>query len=263
MRFRLNLPELEDQPWLPRPMRDGMLDALRFLVEASGVYRAIGPLLADALGRTGAKRLVDLGAGGGGGIRQVQQVLAEALGRPVPVVLTDLYPNVPAFEQLAREAGGLLSYRADSVDAARVPADLPGFRTVFSAFHHFPPPVARRVLADAVAAGAGIGVFEGARKAWWEVVLVWTLFPVVLLLVTPLIRPFRWSRLLLTYVVPLIPLGVIWDGTASLARLYSVAELRRLAVEADPASAYDWQAGRLSAGFGRSVTYLVGVARVQ
>ena len=32
---------------------------------------------------------------------------------------------------------------------------------------------------------------------------------------TPFVRPFRWSRLLFTYVIPLIPLLVLFDGTVS------------------------------------------------
>jgi hypothetical protein len=261
MRFRLNLPELEDQPWLPAPMRAGMLDVLRWAIEQARVYDYIVPLLADGLRRTGATGLVDLGAGGGGGIRGVQRGLETALRRPVPVVLTDLFPNLPAFELLAAESGGAIGYVAEPVDATAVPATLPGFRTVFSAFHHFPPPLARQVLRGAVEAGEGIGVFEGAGKHAWELLVVWLAFPLMILLITPFLRPFRWSRLALTYLLPLIPAGVVWDGTASLLRLYPLDQLSRLAAEADPEGLYEWQAGVLPAGFARSVTYLVGLPR--
>ncbi len=261
MSFRLNLPELEDQPWLPAPVRAGMLDALTWALELAGVYRAIVPRLADALRRTGATAILDLGAGGGGGIRAVQQGVSAALGRPVGVTLTDLYPNLPAFERLAAASGGGLRYCAAPVDATAVPPDLPGFRTIFSAFHHFPEPVARQVLASAVTAGVGIGIFEGAGKHWWEWPALWVGAPVLLLFATPFLRPFRWSRLALTYLVPLIPAGVLWDGTASLCRLYPLATLRHLAATADPTGRYEWQCGVQPAGIGRSVTYLIGVPR--
>ncbi len=258
MRTRLNLPELEDQPWLPHDVRTGMLDVLTWAIERAGVYRAIVPRLAAALTRTGAPEIVDLGAGGGGGIRTVQRGLVAALGRAVPVTLTDLYPNLPAFRRHRQETDGAIGFRAEPVDATAVPPDLPGFRTVFSAFHHFPEPLARRVLAGAVAAHEGIGIFEGAGKRWWEWVALWLFFPLILLFVTPFLRPFRWSRLALTYIVPLIPVGVLWDGTASLCRLYPPADLLRLAHEADPTGRYQWSCGVQPAGFGRCVTYLVG-----
>ena len=262
MKFRVNLPELEDQPWLPNALRTGMLDALRWGIETARVYEAIVPRLAAAVRRTGAAGVIDLGSGGGGGLRAVQRGLSQALGREVPITLTDLYPNLPAFELLARESGDRLRYRAEPVNATAVPADLPGFRTVFSAFHHFPPPVAIELLRAAVESGEGIGVFEGAGKHWWELLVVWAWLPVSLV-ITPFLRPFRWSRLLFTYGLPLISLGVVWDGTASILRLYPADHLRRHAAEADPAGAYEWQVGSQPAGFGRSVTYLVGVPRCE
>ena len=94
---------------------------------------------------------------------------------------------------------------------------------------------------------------------WWEWVALWLGAPLICLLITPWLRPFRWSRLLLTYALPLIPAGVLWDGTASLFRLYPPAHLQRLARAADPTGRYAWQCGVLPAGFGRCVTYLVGV----
>lgn len=260
MHLRLNLPELEDQPWLPNVLRTGMLDALRWGVEAARVYESIVPRLAEAIARTGAVGIVDLGSGGGGGLRAVQRGLSRALGREVPITLTDLYPNLPAFRLLAEESNGCLRFRPEPVNAAAVPADLPGFRTVFSAFHHFPPPLATDLLRAAVDAGEGIAIFEGAGKHWWELLVLWLWLP-LLLVITPTLRPFRWSRLLFTYVLPLIPLGVVWDGTASILRLYPQDQLRRLTTKADPAGRYDWQIGSQPAGFGRSVTYLVGVPR--
>ena len=50
------------------------------------------------------------------------------------------------------------------------------------------------------------------------------------LLLTPFVRPFKWSRILLTYVVPLVPLIVVFDGTMSFLRLYLEHELREPAL---------------------------------
>jgi hypothetical protein len=43
----------------------------------------------------------------------------------------------------------------------------------------------------------------------------WVLF---LFACTPWIRPFRWSRLLWTYVVPIIPAVLLFDGIVSCLR---------------------------------------------
>ena len=56
-------------------------------------------------------------------------------------------------------------YQANPADATQVPIWLPGFRTMFSAFHHLDPIQARPALADAVAHGEGIAVFEGGQRS--------------------------------------------------------------------------------------------------
>jgi hypothetical protein len=183
----------------------------------------------------------------------------QATGLPTAqVTLTDLYPQPAAWQLLAARTPGL-SYAPAAVDATAVPPELPGFRTVFSAFHHFPPPLAEALLTDAVRQGAGIGIFEGAGKHWLEILLAWTVLPVAQLLITPFIRPFRLSRLLFTYVLPLIPLFTIWDGTVSILRMYPPAQLLALARRADPQGAFRWEAGKVRHWWGPQVTYLIGI----
>jgi hypothetical protein len=142
------------------------------------------------------------------------------------------------------------------VDATRVPRELPGFRTVFTAFHHLRPDQARAVLADAVGKGEGIAVFECARRGILP--LLGTLpTPLRVLLATPFIRPFRWSRLFWTYLVPVVPLVLVFDSVVSVLRVYSVQELRELTAGL---GRYRWDIGTVR---GRPIpipiTYLVGV----
>ena len=257
MKLRLQLFEFEDQPWFPRIVRAGMMDYLRFMISHLGIYRPIVPRLREALVATRETELLELCAGAGGGTegvwRRLQQRLPEAR-----VTLTDLYPQPAAWQRLQQRTGGGLTYAPTSVDATAVPAALPGFRVVFSAFHHFPPPVAEALLADAVRQRAGIGVFEGAGKHWHEVALAALVFPVAQLLLTPFIRPFRPSRLIFTYLLPLIPLCTLWDGVVSILRLYPPDQLLALARRADPERQFEWQAGKARHWSGSQVTYLIG-----
>src|SRR2546428_135033 len=81
------------------------------------------------------------------------------------------------------------------------------------------------LLADAVYQRQGIGVFEAGQRSLLAIMLT-LLAPLVLLVVTPLIRPFRWSRLLWTYLIPLVPMVTLFDGLVSCLRIYSVQELK-------------------------------------
>jgi hypothetical protein len=257
MRLRLRLFEFEDLSWFPAIIRAGMMDYLRFMISLLGTYRPIAPLLAEGLARTAQTRVLELGAGAGGGTETVLAALL-ALGQPATITLTDLYPQPTAWADIARRTHDAIGYAATPVDALAVPDQLTGFRTIFSAFHHFPPAAATAMLRDAVRANTGIGVFEGAGKHWLELLLAVTVLPVAQLLLTPFFRPFRLSRLVFTYLFPIIPLCTIWDGSVSLLRMYSVEELLALAHAADPEAAFTWQAGKKRHWWGPQVTYLIG-----
>jgi hypothetical protein len=262
VKIRLQLFEFEDLPWFPDVVRAGMMDYLRFMISHLGIYQPIVPLLHKALLATKQRQIVELGAGAGGGTQGVAYALRQLPAMEhTHVTLTDLYPQPAAWQLVARSSQGHIGYEPAPVDALAVPASLTGFRAIFSAFHHFAPLAAEAMLADAVRQKAGIGVFEGAGKHWHEILLAWTVLPVLQLLATPFMRPFRLSRLFFTYLVPLVPLCTIWDGTVSILRMYPPDQLLALAQRADPAGSFEWQAGKVRHWSGSQVTYLLGWPR--
>ena len=85
------------------------------------------------------------------------------------------------------------------------------------------------------------------------------LVPLIVLVVTPFIRPFRWSRLLLTYLIPLVPMVTLFDGLVSCLRTYSVEELRDLTARLDT-NDYHWDIGTVKSKMAAiPITYLIGV----
>ena len=86
---------------------------------------------------------------------------------------------------------------ADSIDVFDPPDDVRGLFTMFDALHHFDPEDARRIFARAAASKVPIAVFDGTNRT--APMIVGAVFiPILVLLLTPLVRPFRWSRLLFT-----------------------------------------------------------------
>jgi len=254
---RLHLIEIEDQDWCPRTVRDAATDYLQFALATAKPYGAVIPILANALQRTGTRHVLDLCSGGAGPWPWLHPGLAEK-GVNVSVCLTDKYPNMEAFGRLSRLTGQAISYHPQPVDATRVPSGLPGFRTMFTAFHHFRPEQACAVLADAVRKRQGIAVFEVTQRR--PLALLLTLpAPLAVLVVTPFLRPFRWSRLFWTYLIPLVPLVTLFDGLVSCLRTYSVQELRDLTARLDT-NDYHWDIGTVKCNMSPiAVTYLIGV----
>ena len=249
--------ELEDQPWFPAVIRDLATDYLLFMETTFALHRPVVNLLAENLRAAQSEQVIDLCSGGGGPILRLQQALA-AEGLDVRFTLTDRFPNIEAFQRAAAQSQGKVGFVLEPVDARSVLARLTGFRTMCNAFHHFRPVEAIAVLRDAAEAGQPIGIFEIPDRKLSTLIPMLLLTPLMVALATPFIRPFRWRRLLWTYVLPVVPLTIWWDGIISQLRAYTPEELERLAAAVGVEN-YSWRGGQVPIGStpGR-LTYLLG-----
>lgn len=253
---RLHLIEFHEQAWCPRAVRNAMTDYLRFVEEMADVYRPIAARLGRALETSGTNHVVDLCSGAGGPWLRLYEEFCNN-GQKILVTVSDLHPNAEGFGIAPHQAREHLTYSTEPVDAKHVPKDVTGFRTLFTAFHHFRPDDARAILQDAVNSGEGIAVFEATKRSLVPC-LAMLLTPIVVLLVTPFIRPFRWSRLFWTYLVPLVTVLTPFDGIVSCLRTYTVDELRTMTDELT-GPAYHWEIGEEPvSGAPASITYLIG-----
>jgi hypothetical protein len=253
---RLHLMELEDQPWFPAVLRDAGTAYLRLAADLAGQPGYMAPKLAELLRASGARCLVDLCSGGAGPVPAVVDALRDE-GVEVTALLTDRYPNVQTLAAVAARSDGRVTVHPESVDATSVPASLDGCRTLFNALHHFRPPDARRILQSAVDSRQPVAVFDVAERS--VPFLVGILFaPLFFALACPFLRPFDWRWLVFTYLVPVIPLFVVWDGFVSGLRAYTVAELDEM-VSGLEGDGFTWETGRVKIGSQPAhVTYLLG-----
>ena len=106
-----------------------------------------------------------------------------------------------------------------------------------------------------------LAFFDSGSKNWSMVLLILIVHPIMFFLFTPFIRPFKWSRLLFTYLIPIIPLYTMWDGVVSILRLHTPEQLGELANAADKEQKYDWKHGKERTMFGVSIAYLIGVPK--
>jgi hypothetical protein len=257
MKLRNYIFEFEDLSGFPNSIRESMTDYLRYLITRVNFYKPVIPLIAEGVNQTSSSRIIDLCSGGGGAIEQIQCNLLQQSNLEIKIILTDKYPNRSAFEYLSAKTNGRISFSHESVNAADVPESLNGFRTIFSGFHHFDPAFAKAVIQNAVDAKSGIGIFDGGDKNIMAILFILFIHPIVFLFFTPFFKPFRFSRLLFTYLIPVIPFCTIWDGIVSIIRLYKPDELLAIAYSVDN-DTYIWQAGKMKCRFGMHVTYLVG-----
>jgi len=253
---RIQFIELHEQSWFPKFLRDDITDTLQFALSNTAAYGSIAPLFERALCAAKRHSIVDLCSGGGGPWLDLGRKLESGVAG-FHVLMTDKFPNVTAFETAQARSEFPMNFYAQSVDAREVPRELDGFRTMFSAFHHFRPADARAVIQNTVDARQGIGIFEITRRTAPAIasMILWALSA---LLFTPFVRPFRWSRLCFTYLLPLLPFVLLFDGIVSCLRTYRPSELSDL-VHALGTTDYEWQTGELRESILKApITYLIG-----
>jgi len=236
---RIHAVELEDLPGFPGVIREAGLAYLRFATEKTGQVDPMVSVVADALAKSGETEIIDLCSGGGGPILSLVEKLVDA-GVDVRVTLTDLYPSTSAREHVEAVCEGRARYEAEPVSAFDVGADRPGLRTLFNAFHHFRPEDGIRVLRNSVEAGRPIVIIEVVSRRLLAMIGIF-FSPLAVFLTVPFLRPFRPIWLVLTYLIPVIPIFVMWDGLVSCLRVYTREEITELAAEADPEGRFDWE----------------------
>src|SRR6516164_5605813 len=118
---RVHLFELEDQAWFPATIRDLATDYLHFLETALKLDGILVPLVERALRESGSTCIVDLCSGGSGPVPSLVRAL-NANGVAVTATLTDLYPNIHAFQQIASLSDARITFAAEPVDARAVPS---------------------------------------------------------------------------------------------------------------------------------------------
>ena len=250
--------EFEDATWLPHLLRDGITDFLRVAAEKMETFRDVAPVLRDLALETNAEQFVDLCAGGGGPMPALRDRIARDFQVELPLVLTDLYPNHNAFEAASNRGDSAIRVIKTPIDACDVPTSLHGIRTLFNSLHHLRPAQVDALLADAVAKSQPIAVFEFVERSAIAFASICAT-PALVFLLTPVQKSRSWKRYFLTYVIPLIPSLVWWDGMASCLRAYSDKELLALCAP-HQTSLYNFRIGRVHAPYiGAPIRYLLGV----
>jgi len=249
--------EFHDLAWFPATFRDALTEWLRVLWDRIEADSAIAPILAEMLHESCTARIVDLCSGAGGPLLGIQQEF-EAVGWSFNAVVTDKFPNVNSMSEIRSKSGGVIDARLTSIDATAVPPDLTGLRTLFNSFHHFQPREAELILKDAYDARQPIGIFELPNRTFQGVSFSFIATFLGVLLLTPTIRPRRGAWWIFTYLLPVIPFIVAWDGWVSHLRAYTPDELLRMTCKFS--DSYRWETRRLKIRNGQfTVTCLLGV----
>ena len=249
---RVQLFEFEDLPWFPSWIRNCMTRYIAVVHQLVGTREALTPLIRRLIEITPSKKLIDLCSGSGGPLPEITRAL-KAEGLDFELTMSDLYPNLDAAQRLASSG---IRYEETPVDATNVHHE--GARILICSFHHMRPDRARAILKNAQEEKKPLCIFEISDNGL-PIFLFWLSMPVAFLMVlvlTPKIRPMTWQQIVFTYCVPLVPLFVAWDAAVSNARTYTLTDMEELTTGLD--DAYAWESGAIESRAPGKMLYLLG-----
>ncbi|KAL0934178.1 uncharacterized protein CTRU02_210977 [Colletotrichum truncatum] len=246
---RFHLFEIDDQPWFPSFLRAHVQEALHAtwvnqfpVLQTASPARIAAQILQHTLGsRLASYTFIDFCAGSGGPTPAIERAVNRHLTTQkqpnVNFVLTDLYPNPESWARAAAKSDHI-GYEPKSVDAANAPRDLLAsygdngkkvFRLFNLAFHHFDDPLATAILKNTLETSDGFAIFELQGRDLYSI-----LMPAILGIGTFLMAPiFAWklrslTALIFTYLIPILPFVLVFDGYISALRTRTPEEVKAL-----------------------------------
>lgn len=254
---RLHLFEWEDQSFFPIEIRNALTQYLFMVWTVGRFYRCTLPVLQTVMTQTGYQKIYDLCSGGGGAWSHIHREISKAHPE-LSIRLTDYYPNIPAFESLQNQSDGHIQFEPHSVDARTAAIPSESIVTMLLAFHHFNPDDAQKILANAIHHKAPIVIFEIQQRSIFDVLLMLVHFPICWL-VTPFMKP-SLVQVFFTYVIPIIPFCIVWDGMVSVLRTYTQKEFESFT--SSSGAEYSWETGTVRHPL-HSISYCVGMPNTQ
>ena len=163
----------------------------------------------------------------------------------VDFILTDIHPHLPSWSAASKRSENL-RFVPSSVDAANAPknilelAGMPQYGNTISkeknkkifrlfslAFHHFDDPLATKILKNTFETSEGFAIFELQARDVDNIFTVLMMWP---LLLAGSWYWFwgQWEHLFWTYVVPVVPFVIVFDGLVSCLRTRRDGEVTEL-----------------------------------
>jgi hypothetical protein len=224
----------------PAIIREGIIELLGRGLRLSPVFETIAPIFHEFCKRSGAEIILDLGSGSG----EPSALLIEALNRrnitPPDFIISDLMPNISKMEEIARRYHQKIKIIREPLDATNVPENIKHqARTVFNTFHHFPQPIAEKILSDAVAKRKAFLILEAFPRNFLNFAAMFRYLHRAYLESFFQKKNSTAKTLKYLLVFPFIGLMGLWDACVSIRRTYNQEELTAMVKQYR--NSYDWE----------------------
>lgn len=204
----VKLQELEDFHWFPAILRKHQMELIGILVSFFGFYRKIADTIKKEMVQHHIHHATDLCSGSGSPAVYVFKRLSQP---GFSMELTDKFP-----QQVSLPSG--MNYIGHPVDVHDLLPKADRYYTMFNAFHHFDKDEQQKMIQKFLDHKSHLVIVEIVQPTLLHVVLVTLASTLGVWLLCPLIRPFDYKRLILTYLIPINVLTVLTDGYISILK---------------------------------------------
>lgn len=249
--------EFNDIGRVPEYIRESTAEVLGRSLRLSRIYEAAAPAFQEFCERSGATAILDLCSGSG----EPVSILLDALrGEDFPVPrfkISDLHPNLPSMNIVARRHPRRISVIEKSLDATNVNDEYnEPARTIISAFHHFRPEMAVKILKDCVRNESSVFILEPMTRSLPRALKL-GIFYGVNIFGNPFMAPeHRPEKMKYTFLLPVIPGACVWDAMVSVFRIYDGDELHEMSRSFK--NNYQWEYREISIPLGGRISVFMG-----
>ena len=224
---RKQITQIINVGWFPNILKTLVAEFLSWFVVKVNATKPFVPVIEDVLDKTNHKKLIYIEFGIGAGIETVKPFLKD----------------------------GVI---VDSIPISNFDTSEKGVYLFVNSFHQLNSRKAKNILQNIVDSGNPVVVVEGNNDSLWQIVGMTVFVPLTVLLTALFVKPFRFSRIIFTYLIPILPIIIVIDGCIALLKLYSPTDLLKLTASLERNN-YDWKAGKNDNGRGGKIMYLTGI----
>lgn len=225
---RKQIKQISNLNWFPKLFKTLIAEFLSWFVLRANASKPFIPLILEILEASNTKNIINIHCNLGAGIDTLLPFLSK------DIEVSSLHMN-----QFNTQHKGLYVY--------------------VNTFHQLPSNEARKSLKQIAASRNPVVVVEGNNDSLWQIVGMTFFVPLSVLLSAPFVKPFRISRLVFTYLIPIVPIVIVIDGCLALLKLYNPKDLQELVTNLNIPN-YEWKIGKNENGRGGKIIYLTGQA---
>lgn len=226
---RKQVTQFMNRRWYPDLLKNLMFEFMSWFVGIVGAAKPFMPLIEEAIEKSGSKTLINLKQNTGAGFETVRPYLPD----DISTLDIDFTPG---------------SFSADQ----------DGIYVMINGFHQLNPGEARQILQTLAAQKKFTLILEGNNDSLRQIFGMTIIVPLTVILTAPFVKPFRFSRLIFSWVIPILPFITMIDGCLALLKLYNPDDLNELTGSLENGSGYNWQSGKADNGRGGKIIYLTG-----